>query len=253
MRTVVEEEKGRRGDKEIGEQRDTENTITDHGSRITQDSQLATRNPQPVPNGLWLYRVDRKRGLLGGATSEGGNLFAWLRNTLQLPPLAELEADLAASSPAAHGLIVLPFIAGERAPGWNEMARASIIGFSQHTQPVEIMQAALEGIAYRLAIIHQRLTPYLPADHRVIASGGALLSSPAWMQIMADVLGRPVVALTEKEITGRGLAVLALETLGLRADVPDPELAETYMPDAGRHALHQAAAQRQQELYRVVV
>ena len=37
-----------------------------------------------VPSGLWLYRVDDERGLLGGATTEGGSLFAWLSQTLQL-------------------------------------------------------------------------------------------------------------------------------------------------------------------------
>ena len=37
-----------------------------------------------VPAGLWLYRVDRKRALLGGATSEGGNVYAWMKQTLQL-------------------------------------------------------------------------------------------------------------------------------------------------------------------------
>ncbi|MEZ4735178.1 MAG: hypothetical protein R3E79_49415 [Caldilineaceae bacterium] len=73
-------------------------------------------NLDQVPDGLWLYRVSGKQGLLGGATTEGGNLFAWLRETLQLPPMAQLEKELAAREPAAHGLTVLPFVAGERAP-----------------------------------------------------------------------------------------------------------------------------------------
>ena len=38
-----------------------------------------------LPAGLWLYRVTRAQGLLGGATTEGGNLLAWLRAVLQLP------------------------------------------------------------------------------------------------------------------------------------------------------------------------
>ena len=48
----------------------------------------------------------------------------------------------------------------------------------------------------------------------MIASGGALLHSPAWTQIMADTLGRPVIASTEHEASCRGAALYALERIG---------------------------------------
>ena len=56
-------------------------------------------NLDQVPAGLWLYRVDRKRGLLGGATTEGGNLYAWLQENLRLPPADELDGQLSAMPP----------------------------------------------------------------------------------------------------------------------------------------------------------
>lgn len=215
--------------------------------RVVVDPGLAQ-----VPDGLWLYRVAGHQGLLGGATTEGGNLFAWLRESLQLPPIAELEKALAAHEPAAHGLTVLPFVAGERAPGWHERARASIIGFTLNTQPVDIVQAGLEAIAYRFSLIYHRVKPYLAAEqHQIIASGGGLLSSPAWLQIMADALGEPIVALTEKEITSRGIALLGLQQLGViqqTSDLP-PTTGQTYWPDAARHARHQQAIERQVALY----
>ncbi|MCB0123101.1 MAG: gluconokinase, partial [Caldilineaceae bacterium] len=142
-----------------------------------------------VPAGLWLYRVTRDRGLLGGATTEGGNLYAWLRETLQLPPSDQLEKALSEREPAGHGLTVLPFVAGERAPGWKGSARASLVGFTLNTRPIDIVQAALEAVAYRFAIIYDRIKPHLGAgNQQIIASGGGLLRSPAWLQIMADVL-----------------------------------------------------------------
>ncbi len=200
---------------------------------------------QRVPSGLWLYRVDSARGLLGGATTEGGSLFAWLSQTLQLPPAAELEAELLQRAPTAHGLTVLPFIGGERAPGWNEAARGTFSGVSMHTDAVDLVQASLESIAYRFALIHGRIKAHLPADSHqtIIASGGALLQSPAWMQIMADVLGQPVVALEESELTSRGVALLALEALGeieRPSDLP-PATGKIYEPDAIRHSVHQEA------------
>ena len=206
-----------------------------------------------VPDGLWLYRVDADRALLGGATTEGGNLYAWLRQLLRLPDGDTLEQELASRAPAAHGLTMLPFVSGERAPGWREDARAAIGGLSLHTTPVDVVQAGLEAIAYRFAIIYGRIAPHLATgDHDIIAGGGGLLSSPAWLQIMADVLGRPLHALSEREGTSRGLALLAMEHLGeiARPSALPPALGKTYLPDADRHAIHAEALDRQIALYK---
>jgi gluconokinase len=210
-----------------------------------------------VPEGLWLYRVDERRGLLGGATTEGGNLFAWLRESLQLPPAEQLEQALASMTPTTHGLTVLPFVAGERAPGWNESARASLIGFTLNTRPLDVVQASLEAIAYRFALIYTRIAPHLPpaTSRQIVASGGGLLSSPAWLQIFADVLGQPIVALAEKEITSRGIALLGWEQLGLlrhMADLP-PATGKTYQPNASHHDLHRAAIERQVAYYNTLL
>jgi len=208
-----------------------------------------------VPDGLWLYRVDGKRGLLGGATTEGGNLFGWFHEILKLPPDEQLNQELAQLPPAAHGLTLLPFIAGERAPGWNDNARPTLHGFNLQTQPIEIMQAALESVAYRFALIYERLKPHLAGsaseNHQIIASGGALLRSVAWLQIMADVLNEPVVALAEREITVRGLALLALEQLGMieSCSALPPTTGRVYEPDGGSHEIHQGALARQVGLY----
>lgn len=205
-----------------------------------------------VPGGLWLYRVDTPRALLGGATTEGGNLFAWLRGTLALPDADALEASLRSAPPAAHGLMVLPFIAGERAPGWHESARATVSGIGLHTSPVDIVQAALEGIAYRFARIHRLIIGDTdPGAQTIVASGGALLRSPAWLQIFADVLNQPVVALRDAELTSRGLALLGLEACGAIAKPSDlpPTFDREFEPVATAHAAHLRAMDRQQQLY----
>ncbi len=216
--------------------------------RVVLDPSLPT-----LPSGLWLYRVDRNRGLLGGATTEGGNLFAWLRETLQLPPTKQVENELVNRPPAAHGLTVLPFIAGERAPGWNDKAKASLVGFTLNTKPIDIVQAALEGIAYRFAIIFERLHTYLATggEFQIIANGAGLLSSPAWLQIFADVLGQPILTLTEKETTSRGIALLGLEQLGViqHTSAIAPTTGLTYIPNAERHAIHRGALERQKYFY----
>jgi gluconokinase len=193
---------------------------------------MAAASLAQVPQGLWFYRVDAERGLLGGATTEGGNLYAWFGETLRLPPADELEHALARMKPASHGLSMMPFIAGERAPGWHDYARASIVGLSLNTTPVEIVRAGLEAIAYRFGQIYSYIVANL-ADRPAIVAGGGVVNSPAWLQIFADVLGQPVITLKEKETTSRGVALLALESLAIIDSVSDlpPATGQIYEPN----------------------
>ena len=141
--------------------------------------------PLAAPRGLWSYRVDRQRALVGGATSEGGNVYAWLGRVLHLPPANEVDMALAEGEPDAHGLTVLPFLAGERSPGWRSERRATISGLSLDTTALDIMRAGLEAVALRLAIVYELLAPLAASSHAVVASGGALRSRP-WAQMIAD-------------------------------------------------------------------
>ena len=214
--------------------------------------------PDPVPTvppGLWLYRVDRRRALLGGALSNGGNLYEWMFHTLNLAGLRDLEAAVAALPPDGHGLTVLPFFAGERSPGWAADACATIDGLRLATTAPEILRAGLEAIAYRFALIYAALGPAVPTARHTVASGAGLLHSPAWLQIHADVLGLPVIASAEPEASSRGNALLALEILGtLPAAAAQPAaLGLTYTPDPARHALYRQAVVRQQALYAKLV
>ena len=204
-----------------------------------------------IPEGLWCYRVDGRRSLPGGALSEGGNVFAWMRNTLQLGELSKLEENLVRREPDGHGLTVLPFFAGERSPGWAGHARAAIHGLSFATTPLDVLHAGLEAVAYRVAVVFESICKLLPDNPGVVASGGALLSSPAWLQIMTDVLGRPVAVSTVQEASGRGAALLALEALGVLKDLKEaPDfVGEVYQPDTDRHARYQKAIERQKVLY----
>lgn len=208
-----------------------------------------------VPPGLWAYRVDRQRSLLGGATTEGGNVFAWLRDTLDLPDPERVEGELAAMPPDSHGLTVLPFLGGERSPGYAAQATGAIVGLRLATRPVEILRAGLEAVAYRLALIADLLGDYAGDAADIVASGGALLASPAWLQIMADVLGRPVTALAEPEATSRGVALLVLKALGVIAHLDElpASTGETYLPDPDCHTRYREAVERQQRLYEALI
>jgi len=129
--------------------------------------------------------------------------------------------------------------------------QATLHGLTLATTPIAILRASLEAVAYRFAVIEQRICGRADCAHRLIASGSGLLRSPAWMQIFADVLGRPVVASAEPEATSRGAAVLALYALGALPSLESAQVADgpVYEPDRVRHAIYQAAIARQRWLY----
>lgn len=207
-----------------------------------------------VPPGLWCYRIDARRALLGGATSEGGNVVAWMRQTTHLD-LDQASQALTAMPPDSHGLTMLPLLAGERSPGWAGDARATISGITLSTTPLELMRASLEAVAYRFAMIADALIAGDATPPAIIGSGGALLRSPLWMQICADTLGTPVTASAEREGTSRGVALLALESLGTINDVAalPAALGATYQPEHAHHIVYRAAIERQRELYRLLL
>ncbi|MEO7911301.1 MAG: gluconokinase [Roseiflexaceae bacterium] len=223
-----------------------------------------------VPAGLWCYRVDRRRALLGGATSEGGNVYGWMQDTLKLGEPDVIERALAKLPPDGHGLTVLPFLAGERSPGWAGDVRATISGLGLNTTPIEILQAGLEAVGYRFALIFESLensntqpkhdgsnTGRKPTSsaYQIIASGGSLLNSPTWMQIIASTLGHAILASDESEATSRGAALLALESLGAIPSVealPAPTSA-IYEPESAAHEIYRAAIERQRVLYKQLI
>ncbi len=205
-----------------------------------------------IPDGPWCYRADEKRFVMGGALSDGGNLVAWLRETLRLPE--ETERLLASTKPDSHGLTFLPLLAGERGPGWADEANGTIAGLSMSTTPVEILRAAMEAVALRFALIAEIIKRASPGEKEVIATGGGLLGSPTWTGIMADALGRPVITSGIHEASSRGAALLALERLGeLEIEDAEAPLGKVFDPDPERYEVYREALARQRRLYDAVL
>jgi len=189
-----------------------------------------TARPQPRP-GLFLHWVDDTRVVEGGSLSDGGNLYAWIEATL-----ADGGGSLAGRDPDSHGLTFLTLLGGERSPGWHQHAKGAIHGLT----------FGLEGVAFRFADVAE----LMPEIEEVVATGGALLHDPDWVQIMADALGRPLTTSGVEEASLRGAAVLALERLG--APPAPAQLGRVVQPRRDRTEAFRAARERQRRLYEVV-
>jgi gluconokinase len=213
---------------------------------------LAGQRPKKLPPGLWCYRLDGRRYVTGGALSNGGNLYAWLLRTLRVEPRG-LEARLARMRPASTGLTFLPLLAGERSPGFAAKATGAIGGLTQATTAEQIVRAGLEAVAVEFAQVDRALDQlgWRPAE-RLVASGGGLLGSPAWMQIMADVIGKPVAASRAQEASSQGAAVMALEHLG-GAPARKERLGHTFEPRRAAHLAYRETVRRQQALYDALI
>jgi gluconokinase len=223
-----------------------------------------TDSPAVPPSGrpaapLWSYRLDRERAVVGGAISNGGIFMGWLRNLMGADIGDETIAEAEAQEPDEHGLTLLPFLTGERYPPHVDRAAGVIAGLTLATTPADLLRAGMEAVSYRLARIYERLKPLAAPEHTIVANGGALLHSPAWLQMTADVFGHNLIALPAKdEASARGAALLALQSSGSVPDLAaalDPATspdATVYAADPYRHATYRAALTRGARLERLL-
>jgi gluconokinase len=199
-----------------------------------------TEQPQPR-TGLFLHWLDERRVVEGGSLSDGGSLYKWVEETFK-----DSDGSLADRDPDSHGLTFLTLLGGERSPGWHQHATGAIQGLTFATTPLDLRQAALEGVAFRFA----EVLDLMPEVEEIVATGGALLKDDDWLQIMADALGRPITESGVQEASLRGAAVRVLELQG--RPVPEAPLGRVFEPREERADAYRAARERQRRLYDAV-
>jgi gluconokinase len=190
------------------------------------------------PAGLFAYLLEPERVVLGAARSNAGNLVPWLTSVLRLDH--DLLSEVLARTPGRHGLRADPALAGERSPDWPLIASGSVAGLHPGTTAVDIAQAFLEAAACGLADAIDLLEGAVDTFGRpllLVGSGRALVSSPAWQQLLADATGRSIIPSRVEEASARGAAVAALDGLGWREPASGADLdGEAVLPDPERAA-----------------
>ena len=211
--------------------------------------------PKQIPSGLWCYRIDRQRIIIGGALSDGGGLYFWLKENFRLKKDDDkTEDEIEKRVPDGHGLTFLPFLAGERSTGYHEDAHGAVLGLKTATDTIDIVQAALESVAYRFAEIYDQLNE-VSKIKEIIASGGALRESPVWTQIIADVLAQNLSLPDVREASSRGAVLLALENIGKIENIEKIETPKgrQFKFDKKKHAIYQKARERHEEFYKLII
>ncbi|WP_137624938.1 gluconokinase [Lactiplantibacillus pingfangensis] len=188
---------------------------------------VITDQPQLDPEGrLFCYYLAPKRWVIGGPVNNGGNVLHWVQETLFAAEKAttghdnyDLITGLAAKVPAgSHGLLMHPYLNGERAPLWDANARGAYFGLTARHTRAEMARAALEGICFNLAHVAKMVQALTGPFTNLQASGG-FTRSETWLQILADTFDTTVTIPASFESSSLGAAILGFDSLGVISDL----------------------------------
>jgi xylulokinase len=168
-------------------------------------------------------------------------------------PFAALDDALHATRAGAGGVMFLPWLGGASAPQGGNSMRGGFVNMSLETTRRDLTRAVVEGIAHNLRALVPPVEAFSAQPIDEIALVGGAARSVAWCQVLADVLDRPVIALSAPDVAiARATALLALQrsgsrsradldrepTSGARRFEPDPEHRSLF---ADRHEQFEAA------------
>lgn len=209
---------------------------------------LVTGSIDDLPRGLWCYRIDEERSILGGAVNDVGRALTWLEETLRLPEPHVLAEQLAAE-PQPGTPMVLPWFTGERSTGWIGDARAVLAGVSAATTPLELYRGTVEGVALSYQRMLTELLRVSGAPAEIIGTGRVSLETPGLLQVIADATGAPVTPVTIKRSTLHGTALHALAVLAPDVERAAVTTAGTLHPRPERMGHYRRQVERFRILY----
>ncbi len=171
--------------------------------------------------------VARGRFYATGSILGAGSMLHWVAGLLW-PALSDGSDALTALTQAAsesvigaHGLYLLPHLAGAGSPDRDSTARGVWVGLNLEHTRADLARAAIEGLAFELRLLWEtleRFTHY-PIERVIVIGGGA--RNRLWTQIKADATGRVLDVPTQTEAVTLGAAILAGMGAGVYADEQD--------------------------------
>jgi len=207
---------------------------------------VVVEQPAVDPQGrVFCYALTPGRWVVGGAINNGGVVLQWAEKALT-PDFGEhgetaLLELVASVPPGSNGLLMLPYLLGERAPHWGGLARGAYVGLTNTHGRAHLVRAALEGVCLQLALVLHSVEDAGNEIREIRATGG-FARSPEWRQMLADALDMEIGFPKGQEGSSLGAALVGMEALGLIESIevaaeltsiesvvrPDPDAAATY-------------------------
>ena len=171
-----------------------------------------TESPLVQPEGrlhAFCHAVPDRWHLMGVMLSAAGCLQWYRDNLAPETPYVELIEEAGSVNPGSEGLLFLPYLAGERTPYPDPLARGSWVGLTLRHKRSHITRSVLEGVAFGIkdnfSLIKESGLGMI--DQVRISGGGA--KSHIWRQIIADILNVELVTVNTTEGAAYGAALLA--------------------------------------------
>ena len=173
---------------------------------------LSSNEPKLDPrHNVWCY-LGAENWLSGAATSGGTNVLDWYKEQ-HLPEGLSYKEMEKGITPDIDSPVFLPFVFGERSPGWDDTRRGGFVGLEPHHGWKHMVAAIREGALFNLKQSFQALMRINDEPEQIILSGG-ILHSPKWTQMAADILGRTLLPTEEAQNSLIGAALLGAQALG---------------------------------------
>ncbi|MGO2090890.1 gluconokinase [Microbacterium gubbeenense] len=168
--------------------------------------------------GVFCYALTEDRWVIGGAINNGGVVLDWVRSELASGDAGLSTAQLldeAMTVPAGSGgLVMLPYLLGERAPRWGGVARGAYVGLTRSHRRAHLVRAAVEGVALQLTLVKDAMIEAGFEIGEIRATGG-VMKHEMWRQTLASAFGSAIGFPESSEGSGFGAALLGMEALGM--------------------------------------
>jgi glycerol kinase len=165
--------------------------------------------------------ADRVDYALEGIVVSAGSTLAWLRDALGLFADARETEAMARAVPDSGGVHLVPGFSGMGAPWWRMDARGAVTGLTFGTTRNHIVRAALESVPYQVADVITAMEADSGVRLAELATDGGITANGFVMQLLADLVGAPVVTMGLEEVSALGAALLAGLGAGIYRDVEE--------------------------------
>jgi xylulokinase len=181
----------------------TTGSILTCADRPVYDPLMALELYPHVASGLWV---------LGGSVTAAGSALAWAEQVL-CPDASSALASLGRPN-LEQPLIFIPHLTGERCPDWEPRMRGSWVGLSPTHTAADLHRAVLEGIAFSLKSVLDRIESLVGPQAQITVSGREVVNE-RWLALRAGVYGRPLALLKTSDPTALGAMILGAVGVGL--------------------------------------
>lgn len=200
--------------------------------------------------------------LTQGAVQSCGSGYSWLvRDILQIAKFGEADRGISLSDLGHNSLLFYPHLVGDKTIYQDPAIRGAFLGLGTETTRKDMIQAYMEGIAFAVRQLAEEMgimkspleAEVSNSEELCLRTIGGGSKSDVWMQIMADVLGIPILRMEGNPGAGYGMAMLAGYAIGeipverispASSDVGNKPAGTVFRPDTARSALYNASYSR---------